>query len=245
MTTDPDRSRDFYSNLFGWKAEEANPDFGGYWNFSKDGVLVAGGMRSQNDEAGRPTDFWSIYLATDDAKRTLDDAEANGGHVIVPAMDVADLGTMGVVTDAGGAAIGLWQPGTHKGFGVLAEPNAPSWFELHTRDYDKSIDFYRRVFRWDTHTEGDSPEFKYTTLGEGDSAMAGIMDASRFLPEGVPASWSVYFGVVDADAALAKIKKLGGTVVQPAEDTPYGRLATASDATGANFKLVGSSSGTQ
>jgi hypothetical protein len=64
------------------------------------------------------------------------------------------------------------------------------------------------------------------------------MDASAFLPAGVPAHWSIYFGVDDTDAALEKIKALGGAVVQAAEDTPYGRLATASDPTGALFKLV-------
>ncbi|TMK52071.1 MAG: VOC family protein, partial [Actinobacteria bacterium] len=80
--------------------------------------------------------------------------------------------------------------------------------------------------------------FRYTTLGEGESQLAGIMDASAFLPEGVPAHWSIYFGVEDADAALAKITELGGSIVRPAEDTPYGRLATATDPTGAQFKLV-------
>jgi predicted enzyme related to lactoylglutathione lyase len=32
---------------------------------------------------------------------------------------------------------------------------------------------------------------------------------------------------------------MGGDVVQPAEDTPYGRLAVATDPTGAAFKLLG------
>jgi predicted enzyme related to lactoylglutathione lyase len=64
------------------------------------------------------------------------------------------------------------------------------------------------------------------------------MDASAFLPEGVPAHWSVYFGVDDADAALARIVDLGGAIVMAAEDTPYGRLATATDPNGAQFKLV-------
>jgi predicted enzyme related to lactoylglutathione lyase len=65
------------------------------------------------------------------------------------------------------------------------------------------------------------------------------MDASGFLPEGVPAHWSVYFGAEDTDAALAKVTSLGGSVVLPAEDTPYGRLAGVADPTGAQFKLVG------
>ena len=188
-------------------------------------------------QSGTP-DVWSVYLATDDAKATVDAAAANGGQVLVPAMDVMQLGTMALVTDAGGAAIGIWQPGLHRGFGVHGEPGAPTWFELFTRDYDASVEFYRQVFKWDAHVAGDTPEFRYTTLGEGESQLAGIMDASAFLPEGVPAHWSIYFGVEDADAALAKITELGGSVVRPAEDTPYGRLAEAADPTGAHFKLI-------
>jgi predicted enzyme related to lactoylglutathione lyase len=64
------------------------------------------------------------------------------------------------------------------------------------------------------------------------------MDASGFLLHGVPASWSIYFGVDDADPALARIVDLGGMIVLPAEDTPYGRLAAAADPTGVVFKLL-------
>lgn len=236
MTSDADRSRAFYGELFGWTSESAGDEFGGYINFAKDGVRVAGAMQSDG-ESGMP-DVWSIYLATDDAVKTTEAAEANGGQVIVPAMQVGELGSMAVFTDAGGAAIGTWQPGLHKGFGVFGEPDTPGWFELHTRDFNASVDFYKTVFGWDAHAVGDTDDFRYTTLGEGDDALAGIMDATSFLPEGVPGHWSIYFSSADADAALAKTVKLGGAVVVPAEDTPYGRLATATDPTGAMFKLV-------
>ncbi len=144
---------------------------------------------------------------------------------------------MVVVTDAGGAAIGGWQPGLNKGFGVIDEPGAPNWFELHTRDYEASVRFYEDVFKWDAHTVSDAPEFRYTTLGEGADALAGIMDASAFLPDGVPAHWSIYFGTADTDASVARVADLGGSVITPPEDTPYGRLATCVDPTGAPFKL--------
>jgi predicted enzyme related to lactoylglutathione lyase len=54
----------------------------------------------------------------------------------------------------------------------------------------------------------------------------------------VPANWQIYFGVEDADAALAKIVKLGGSVIMGPDDSPYGRLAQAADPTGAVFKIV-------
>jgi predicted enzyme related to lactoylglutathione lyase len=85
----------------------------------------------------------------------------------------------------------------------------------------------------------DAPQFRYTTLGEGDAARAGIMDASEMLPEGVPGEWSVYIRTDDVDAAQARVGELGGSVVRPAEDTPYGRLAAVADPSGAQFKLIG------
>lgn len=235
-TSDTDRCRAFYGELFGWSAEDPAMEFGGYISFNKNGVRVAGCMAAQ--PGGGLTDIWSVYLATDDAQKTVDAAKANGGQQYLEPMAVGDLGSMAFIGDPGGAAVGVWQPGTFQGFGVLAETGAPSWFELHTRDYEASLTFYRDVFRWDTKVESDTPDFKYTTQVHGDEWLAGVMDASGYLPDGVPAHWSVYFGVDDTDAALAKIVDLGGSIVLAAEDTPYGRLATASDPMGAVFKLV-------
>jgi uncharacterized protein len=237
MTSDPDRSRAFYDELFGWTSEDAGEEFGHYVNFSKDGVRVAGAMG--NDPSSPAPDGWSVYLATADAQATADAAAANGGTVVVPPTPIGELGSMVVLIDPTGASIGAWQPGEHTGFGLVDEPDTPSWFELHTRDYEGAIAFYQKVFGWDTHVASDTDDFRYTTLGEGENQLAGVMDSSAFLPEGVPAVWTVYFRVADADAGVARAVELGATVVRPAEDTPYGRLAQLTDPTGAEFKLVG------
>jgi predicted enzyme related to lactoylglutathione lyase len=235
FTSDTDKGRAFYGELFGWTSEQTGEEFGGYINLFKDGVPVGGCMH--NDGSTGVPNLWAVYLATDDAQKVTDTAPAHGGEVIVPAMQVAELGSMTVVTDPGGASIGGWQPGLNRGFGILDEPGAPNWFELHTRDFDASVRFYEDVFKWDARAVSDSAEFRYTTLGEGDDALAGIMDATSFLPETMTASWSIYFGVADVDATLSKVADLGGSTVMPAEDTPYGRLATCTDSTDAIFKL--------
>lgn len=237
MTSDAARSRVFYPQLFGWVAEQPAEQFGGYFSFTKDGVQIAGCMPSQPDSP--EPDVWSVYLASEDTRKTVEAAIAHGGRVLVPAMDIADLGTMAVISDPGGAAVGVWQPGLHKGFGLLNEPGAPSWFELQTTDYAATVAFYQDVFGLDTHVLSDTEQLRYTTLKRGEEWLAGIRDASGGLPEGAPAHWSVYFGVADTDAALAQIVELGGGVERQAEDTPYGRLAAATDSTGARFKLVG------
>jgi predicted enzyme related to lactoylglutathione lyase len=182
--------------------------------------------------------MWTVFLNTDDADRTAEAAQANGGQVYIEPMDITENGRMTMLGDPGGASVGVWQPRDVQGFEIRSEVGAPAWFELHTRAYDESVAFYRDVFGWDTHAMSDTPEFRYTTLGEGDGALAGIMDATAFLPEDVPAHWSVYFRVEDADAALARVVALGGSILRPAEDTPYGRLAQAADPLGTSFKLI-------
>lgn len=236
FTSDPDASRAFYADLFGWASEVGGEEYGGYTTFTRDGVPVAGAMA--NDGTSGTPDLWSVYLATADLDATAARATAHGGQVMVPPMDVGDLGRMAVLVDAGGAAVGAWQPGAHTGFGVLAETGAPAWFELYTRDHADAVRFYQDVFGWDTHVAGDTDEFRYTTLGRDEAALAGVMDATSFLPEGVPAQWVVYIQVEDADTTLARVEELGGTVLIPAEDTPYGRLAQATDVTGAAFKIL-------
>jgi hypothetical protein len=236
-TSDVEGSRRFYSELFGWEAQAPSPEFGGYFMFTRNGVPTAGGMGDMGDMAADNT--WKIYLDTDDIATTLEAAAAEGAQVISPAMAVGDLGSQAVLIDPTGAHLGSWQAGTFPGFTVLGEHGAPSWFELHTRSFATAIAFYRSVFGWDTETVGDTDEFRYSVMRDpsGEGELAGIMDASAFLPADVPSHWSVYWQVDDVDAAAAKVTALGGSVVMGAEDTPHGRLATVTDPAGAEFKL--------
>lgn len=235
MSSDKAASTAFYCALFGWTFTDPVAEFGGYQQVLREGVPIGGLMASG---PGGGADGWSVHLATDDAQKTVEVAVACGGQVVVPPMAVGDLGTMGGVVGPDGAFVGLWQADTFAGTGVFTEPGAPSWFELHTRDDAASLAFLADAFRWEPRTVSDVPEFCYSTLDDGDQQLAGVMDASGFLPDGEPAAWSFSLGVDDADEVLARVVALGGTVLQPAEDTPYGRLAAAADPLGARFKLV-------
>jgi predicted enzyme related to lactoylglutathione lyase len=93
------------------------------------------------------------------------------------------------------------------------------------------------VFGWRTEQISDTDEFRYTTAWFGDQQLLGVMDGAGFLPEGVPSTWTTFFGAEDVDKTLQVITDNGGAVVQPARDTPYGRLAAATDPTGTAFNL--------
>lgn len=237
MAADKKGAETFYTSLFGWSAEDPDEAFGGYQNFQLDGARVAGLMERGDDP---PMDFWSVYLHVADADATVAAAEAGGGAVLLGAQQVGELGTMAVVADPGGAAVGLWQPGTHRG-GVVGARGAPCHFELHTRDFATVVPFYRGVFGMNFDvTEAD--DFRYALYDLGPGFGAGIMDASQWLPDAVPSIWSVYFASADVDASIDAAVGLGASIVQPAEDTPYGRLATLAAPGGAIFKLRGDTS---
>lgn len=233
MSSDPEESKAFYGALFGWTAETAGPEYGGYTNFKLGGEPVAGLMHGQGEG---PSDVWSAYLAVEDAAATVAAVRNHGGDVHVDAMAVGELGVMAVVGDVGGAVIGMWQPGEHRG-GVVGTPGAPCHFELQTRDYERSVAFYEHVFGWKSEPVSDTPELRYTVLDVGDGEGAGIMDAGDSLPDGVPAHWTIYFAVDDAEQAMAEVARLGGSTVRPFEDTPYGRIGTVADPNGTQFML--------
>ena len=235
MTNDVEGMKRFYTGVFGWTAGESSEEFGGYFQFFLNGAPVAGMMPAMG---GDVHEAWTLYLAAEDAFVTLDRAAAADAQVVAPAMRVGDLGTMGVMIDPSGAAIGVWAPIEFQGFGVVAEVNAPVWFELHSRDYDGSVKFYQEIFSWVTQVVSDTDDFKYTTANHGTDQFAGFFDADATLPEGVPSFWNVYFGVADTDAAVAKVTELGGSVLMAASDTPYGRMATVADPAGAVFSVI-------
>ena len=238
-TSDIEGSKRFYGELFGWESEEPDPLYGGYFTFTRKGVRVAGCMGDMGPDM-EANNTWKPYLATEDNAKTLEVAESRGAQIAVPGMTVGDLGIQGVLADPGGATVGTWQPITFQGFAVINEHGTPSWFELHTRDYAGALDFYRSVFSWETTVASDNEQLRYTTFRSpaGGEYVGGVMDASAFRPEGTPDEWSVYWEVDDCAAALAKVKKLGGTVIMGPDDTPYGVLALCADPAGAQFKLL-------
>jgi len=240
FTPDTDAAAAFYGELFGWTATEPDEEHGGYRLFEREGRPVAGLMRNDGSMGG--PDAWSVYLATDDAASTVERARAAGAEVLVGPMQVGDLGTMAVLVDPAGAAVGAWQAGSFPGTLDRAVDGAPAWFETLSKDYARSLDFYRDVFGWQTHTMSDTPDFRYSTLGEDEHARAGVMDAAGMLGDAA-SRWQFYLQVADTDATVERAVASGGTLVVPPDDTPYGRLAVLLDPAGVQFCLMGPSRG--
>src|SRR5260370_34741548 len=89
-----------------------------------------GGKRSPE----APT-AWLIYIATADAADTAKEAKAAGGSVMMEPMAIGPQGTMAVIQDPAGGAIGVWQAGQMAGALVSGQANAYCWGEPHARRF--------------------------------------------------------------------------------------------------------------
>lgn len=113
--------------------------------------------------------------------------------------------------------------------------NQPIWFDLMTSDAESARAYYHAILGWEYDISG--PEMGHYAVGMLDGApTAGI----GTIPEGAgfPPSWTVFFGVADADAAAKAVTGNGGTVMMgPESVADVGRYAIVQDPTGAVFGL--------
>jgi predicted enzyme related to lactoylglutathione lyase len=63
------------------------------------------------------------------------------------------------------------------------------------------------------------------------------MDAGGFLGD-EPSRWQFYVQVGDTDATVEQAVAAGATLVQPVDDTPYGRVGALLDPSGVRFQVM-------
>lgn len=231
---DLDRSKSFYTGLFGWDAFAVpDPAAGGYGFFLKDGKQVGGFGPTMS---GEQVSAWNMYVWVDDADGTAERVRGGGGAVVGP-MDVLGQGRLAVFTDPAGAFFSIWQGTGMNGFGVRNEPGTFCWTELVTPDTSGATAFYRSVFGWGTKANQSPSGTYYEWTLDGDS-VAGMMDKSDTTPDDVPPHWLSYFMVEDVDATVARAAELGGNTLVPGMDIDLGRFAVLADPTGAAFGVM-------
>ena len=240
MAPDRDAAKNFYGALFGWTFDDmTDPESGTvvYVNCSSNGHRVCGMMElSPEMQAGGMPSVWSTYIATADADATAAGVAAAGGTVMMPVMDVFDVGRMAMFMDPTGAAFGTWQAKSHIGAGLVNEPFGFCWNELDTRDTGAAGAFYEAVFGWTAQAlDGPMPYFEWKM---GDATMGGMMPMPEEMPAEVPSFWLTYFAVEDCDASVAQITELGGGVAMGPTDIPAGRFAVVHDPAGATFAVM-------
>ena len=225
----------FYATLFGWEIKDVAMGPGEpYGLCTRDGKDFAGITKSMAPP-GVPS-HWLPYIGVEDVDASAVKVTELGGKVMMPAMDIPNVGRFAVVADPQGAAFALYKHAT----APPEEPAVPPvgsfcWHELMTSDPVAAVKFYSALFGYSTDSKDMGPMGTYHLLSRGDRQTAGVMK----LPPGVPhASWLAYVAVADVDGSTRNAKELAATVQMPPADIPgIGRFSVISDPTGAAIAL--------
>ncbi|MFF0360318.1 VOC family protein [Streptomyces fungicidicus] len=234
MFADVEAAKSFYGDVLGWTFAETSAEFGDYTQAFVDGRAVAAVVPPMPGQEG--TSQWCLYLAAADAAATAARIRENGGELLMEPMRVGGFGTMCLARDPGGVVFGLWQAGTHEGFGVTAEPGAYCWAEVFTREPEKSDAFFPAVFPYRSRELEGEMDFRVYDLGE--RSVLGRMRMTDDFPPEIPPYVNVYFSVADCDEAVARATARGGVLRFGPMDTHFGRFAAISDPQGANFSVI-------
>lgn len=97
------------------------------------------------------------------------------------------------------------------------------WFEFRSPERNSARRFYSSLLEWDIADDG--------MIAAGEEPFASLGDDSG------SGHWLPYVQVEDVDAATAKARELGATVVQEKTSGPAGIFSTIQDPTGARVAL--------
>jgi hypothetical protein len=233
MVPDQQAALDFYRDLFGWQGEIGPPETGGYAVCSLHGKPVAGIMAAMSPDGGpTPPTAWTVYLASDDADSDTQAVLENGGTVMVPGMNVMELGR--IAADPTGAVFGLWHAKEFAGSQIVNEHGAVVWSELNTSDLDAAKEFYRNLGIETTTMEGAPGYLAMKVGGRTVGGMQGLENS----PAGTPSHWMTYFAIDDTDSTVDALVRAGGSVLVPPFDMMAGRMAVVTDPQGGAFALI-------
>jgi len=213
-TPDADRAAAFYGHVLGWNYD------------------------SQTDQVTNTREHIGIYsvnvpptlfccYAVADLEGARQAILAAGGTV--DEVEHFDFGTLRGATDANGMSFGVFQPNPGQARPALngTGPGELSYITYEVPDSVAFKAFYSSVLYW-TFEPGriaDGWQVEQT------HPMAGVAGGSA-QPVIVP-MWTVE----DIDAAVARVREAGGTVIDEPSQQPYGRSAQCTDDQGSRFYL--------
>jgi len=222
MTTDTAAAQRFYTETIEWKTR--------VWDQAPADLPA---------EARGAPPHWLAYTQVDDVDAASQQAVKLGGKVVHGPFDLAKVGRMAILSDPQGAVFAVFK-------GVEDMPvSAPegigefSWSELNTTDQEAAWSFYSQLFGWQHLESMDmGPGLgTYFMWSDPDKiTRGGMFDSAKMMS--FPPHWMHYVNVDDVPAALERIVRNGGKVLNGPETIPSGGvIAQCMDPQGGGFAL--------
>src|SRR4051794_9321750 len=235
---DGDAAVAFYTDLFGWEAEDTTPSDapGKHFMCRLRGRDVAA-VGSRPNGAPPPT-AWGTYVQVASVEDSVARALDAGGSVLLDPFDALDGGRIAVIADPAGASIGGWQPAAHSGAALVNEPGAWSMSMLATPDPEAAEAFYGYVFGWETESFGPFTLWRLPGYVGGEPEQPVPRDVVAVMtPSDDAAAWNVDFWVADVERTAERAAELGGQVVVPPTRGDVGVTSVLADPEGAKFSV--------
>lgn len=224
-STDVDAGRRFYAD-----ALDLELPSGG----TAESLLEAWPLHERARAMGAPS-HWLGHLAVDDAEAGAEQLVSLGGERLGPTVQTHEGTRFAGLRDPFGAVVAVRQCAPTAAQGPVA------WHQLHAKDAERAAEVYSKLFGWaqvQTLNVAD-PEggHRLFAFSENNDPVGSIANTARW--PGVHTHWLFYFPVLGIDAAVARVRSLGGTARDPIL-FPDGRrrLAACEDPQGAAFGLV-------
>jgi predicted enzyme related to lactoylglutathione lyase len=213
-TPDADRAAAFYGHVLGWTYD---PDTHQVTN-TKQRIGIY-------SVAGPPTLF-CCYAVADLAGARQSIVDGGG---TVDQLEQFDFGTLSGATDSQGTSFGVFQPNPGQPRPELngSGPGEVSYITYEVTDSSAFRAFYSRVLFW---------TFEPGRINDGwqveqSHPMAGVAGGST--QQVTVPMWTVE----DIDAAVARVREAGGTIIEEPSQQPYGMSAQCTDDQGTRFYL--------
>lgn len=245
MTSDQKPAETFYADVVGWQLQSFPADGHPYTVLEVNGRGVGGIMPIPPEAAANGMQpCWVGYVHVTDLDAAVK-LRAGGGTVHRVLDPIPHVGHIAVVADPQGAMFNLLQPdGPDMPPLPMGTTGTVDWHELHSRDWEKAFAFYADQFGWvktDPMEMGPLGTYQMIAMApvEGE-ANCGVTNGAMYNDAQTPYPyWSFYVHVDAIDAAVARIKAGGGTVLMGPQEVPGGMwVVNAQDPQGAQFDLV-------
>ncbi len=227
-TDDVNASKTFYGETVGWKS--STMDMGDF----EYTMLSIGEDNAQcgvlEPQAKGTPNHWISYVSVEDVDTLAEKVTKAGGKVVVPPRDIPNVGRFALVADPQGAMFNLFC-----GANDDKKLEGFHWNELWAKDAEAVIPFYKEVLGYEVDSM-DMPTGKYFVFKKDGEGVGGCMSSPS---KDIPAMWLPYIHVDNADEAVARAKKNGGTLQGEVMEVPdVGRFGVVLDNKGAAIGLI-------
>jgi uncharacterized protein len=235
-TTDAAAAKSFYGGLFGWEMSDREGREGAVYTICHLGHDAVCGLFEMPDAmraTGVPPN-WTSYVTVAAADAVAARARELGGEVVDDAFDVAEAGRVAILKDPQGGVFAVWQPGTRIGAERVNDLGCLCMNELATTDMDAARPFYEGLFGWTTEMVDTGPGDRPMGLAYNDGALNASFGVAE---DGAPPHWRPYFTVESVEAAMGRVRELGGSELHGPVQIFDGTIALVLDPQGALFAL--------